>query len=399
MIFNQSFIVRGLLEGICFLFLAFSIMGCGNDNKKESELVPEVESPQFIDFDSTRAERVENYFKTRFSKKQFNGVFLFREGEKLISGAHGYLNFEQKLPLSDSTRFQLASLSKPFTATAFMRLVEQGIFDLDTDLRDYLPDFPYEGISPRLLLCHRSGLPNYMYLTDSLWLEVQVPDSIQGRARRELVGEVAGTKALTHEELYHQIILLKPPLYYPPDKVFSYCNTNYFLLAYLMEQKLEKPFFQILDSLVFREADMNMSFCYDGMRMDTLENSAIGYTARFQPYVDFYLNGVLGDKGMYSNVYDLLSFVMAIEDGLLGEKTKEEMFRKQTKTNKRRYSYGLGWRIKKYKRKKLIFHNGWWRGFRTYFMMYPSKNRTVIVLTNSTMGGFLSNDELMGLLD
>lgn len=399
MIFNQSFIVRGLLKWTCFMFIIVLMLACENDKKSRQEPVPKVEEPRFIQFDSARSGQIEDYFKRRFDKKQFNGVYLFREGDKLLTGAHGFLDFEQKVALSDSTRFQLASLSKPFTATAFMILAEQGTFELDADIRTYLPDFPYEGISPRLLLCHRSGLPNYMYLTDSLWLEAQVPDSIQGRERRELVGEVAGTMALSHDDLYNKILILKPPLYYQPDKVFSYCNTNYFLLAYLMERKLKKPFSEILDSLVFRPANMLKSFCYNGMQMDTLDNSAIGYTARFQPYVDFYLNGVLGDKGMYSNVFDLLNYVLKIEDGFLDPATKEEMFKKQTKTNKRRYSYGLGWRIKKYKRKKLIFHNGWWRGFRTYFMMYPSEDRTVIVLTNSTMGGFLSNNELMSLLD
>jgi CubicO group peptidase (beta-lactamase class C family) len=314
-------------------------------------------------------------------------------------GALGVLNKKLKQDLKIETRFQLASVSKPFTALAFLKLVEEEVFDLEKDIRTYLPDFPYENINPRLLLCHRSGLPNYMYLTDSLWLEAQVNDSLQGYKRSERVGEIAGSNALSHDELYKQVFLLSPSLYYTVNKKFSYCNSNFFLLAYLMEKKLQKPLELILDSLVFRPLGMNESFLYSGMKLDTIPNTAIGYTARYRSYSDFYLNGVLGDKGMFSSVDDMLSAAIGIENGFLKPDTYRWMIKKQTKTNKRGMFYGLGWRVKKYDGNKVIFHKGWWRGFKSYYILMPEEKKTIVVLTNSTMGGFLKADELLGLLD
>lgn len=375
-------------------------ISCDNNKSKP----PNIESPKnqktFAALDTSRSQRISTYFDSLYSLGKFNGSFLFRHDSGLVSGAFGFENYELKTELSDSTRFQLASVSKPFTAMAFMRLVENGVLDLDKDVRDYLPDFPYEGINCGMLLCHKSGLPNYMYLTDSMVLYAHVPDSLSPNEKMLLAGQRAGKEALSHELLYREVFLKKPALYALPNKRFSYCNTNYFLLAYIMEKRTSKNIKELMDSLVFEPLNMGQSFLYSGMKADTLVHTAIGYTARFRPYADFYLNGVLGDKGMYSNVHDLLIASLALEeDHFLSKSSKKMMFSKQAKTNKRGMHYGYGFRLKKYQKKQVIFHNGWWRGFRTYYLMIPEEKKTIIVLCNSTMGGFLNTEKLINLLD
>lgn len=396
---KSRLIIRQMTYGLLVLIAFAGMISSCNEPTNPKIDIQKKDTLQFEQFDSLKIAELEMFFDSLGSRKAFNGCYLFRKGMQLHQSCFGYANKSLDIQLQNEYRFQLASVSKPLTALCFLKLYEAGLFNLDEDIRTYLTDFPYEGISPAMLLSHTSGLPNYMYLTDSLWLEAQVPDSVTGYARSERIGEIAGSIAISHKELYQKIILEKPSPYYLPGKKFSYCNTNYFLLAYLIEQELGMPFEAICDSIVFQPMGIDDAFWYRGMELDSLVNSAIGYTAKYRPYVDFYLNGVIGDKGLFASTSSLLKLSMALEDGFLDQQTYNLMTKKHAKTNRRGMHYGFGWRIKKFQGEKVVFHNGWWRGFRSYFMMIPSRKITIVVLTNSTMGGFLKNDAMMALIN
>jgi len=100
----------------------------------------------------------------------FNGsILVAKNGEIVFEDYRGYADFRTKEPISASTPFHLASVSKTFTGTTVLKLWQQGRLSLDDTLQHFFPELPYHGITVRMLLCHRSGLPNYLYFFDSCW--------------------------------------------------------------------------------------------------------------------------------------------------------------------------------------------------------------------------------------
>jgi CubicO group peptidase (beta-lactamase class C family) len=142
--------------------------------------------------------QLDTFFRNLHKKHGFNGTVLIAQyGKVLYKGAFGYADLARKDTLTEATSFQLASVSKQFTAVAVMKLKEMGKLRYDDDVKKYLPDFPYEGVTVRQLLCHRSGLPNYMYFCDDYIKDRK--DVHQQRARDSTAGP-----AQTQSVLYAQ---------------------------------------------------------------------------------------------------------------------------------------------------------------------------------------------------
>ncbi len=135
----------------------------------------------FINPDSAiiaiKAEELDNKFKSLVKLTGFNGTVLYAEkGKVVFQKAYGYRNIRSKKEeLTTSDAFQLASVSKMFSAMAIMILKNDGKLDYDIDVRNYLPTFPYENITIRMLLTHRAGLPRYMSLAHDKWSNKKIP--------------------------------------------------------------------------------------------------------------------------------------------------------------------------------------------------------------------------------
>src|SRR5690606_9393214 len=139
--------------------------------------------------------------------------------------------------------FQLASVSKPFTAMAILRLVEAGKLSLDEPIKTYLPDLPYDGITLKMLLCHRGGLGNYTYFTEYL-----MKDS---------------TGILYNESIMKILQDTVPEVYFQPNVRFDYSNTGYALLALIIQRTTKMPFREWMSKHFFAEFDMFNAFIYD----------------------------------------------------------------------------------------------------------------------------------------
>ena len=307
--------------------------------------------------------------------QNLNGVVLYAEGEQVIyEKAFGWRNLvKPKDSLQINDQFQLASVSKMFTAEAIMLLYSRGMLDYDDDITKYLPEFPYPGITIRNLLNHRSGLSRYETLADEHWPDRGVPVSND---------DIIWLYAEFHPDPYNQ-----------PDVTFHYTNVNYALLASIIEKVTGQHFEDFMREQVFEPLGMSHSYIYSLRGVDRLKtyvdtdvqgHDMLRKGARRAQ--DDYLNGVLGDKGMYSTVGDLYRFHLALEYNLLlPDSIQSEAFVPGSPNWKKSENYGFGWRMNE-KHPGVLYHFGWWKGYRSFFIRDIEKRRTLIVLTNTDSG-------------
>lgn len=329
-----------------------------------------------------KAERINSFFTNRYKNGLFNGAVLFAEKGRIIyKNAFGYADFKNKDTLTIETPFQLASVSKPLTALAILMLKEKNYLSLEDSVQRFFPKFPYKGITVRMLLTHRSGLPNYMYFSDELWEDRKIP--------------ISNNDVLCLMETY------RPNIYYIPNYRYNYCNTNFSLLASIVEQVTKMPFKKFMDQYIFTPLEMNNTTIYNKRNKETIENAAIGYTRTRRRAEDTYLNGVTGDKGVYSTVDDLFKLDQALyNENLLDQETLKEAFTPHHPELYDHDNYGLGWRINtRPDCQRIIFHSGWWKGFRTHFIRIPDKQQTVIVLANTDASKYVNTRQLIELIE
>ena len=369
------------LTGFLLVLVVF-IFSCNNDKVDEVKSVPEILEKNipytFDSFDSSTIKKIDRFFNIKLSARVFNGNVLFYKAGKLYQNSYGVSNYIEKTPLNDSCVFQLASGSKPITAIAIMQLVEQGKLSLTDTITDIIDSFPYPGITIEMLLSHRSGLSNYMYITDSLWLNQEIP--------------------ICNDNMLDSFIVKHPDMYYPVNRKFNYSNTNYFLLAAIAEKVTGKEFGALVQENVFDPVGMSHTQIYSDMDMRSIPNLAIGSENRRWHIPDYYLNGITGDKGVYSTTEDMLKLHLALQDGtVLDYETSQNMYQPRSKFNYKNGSYGLGWRIVKERENmpRIIYHLGWWRGYRSYFIRIPEEDIAIILLSNLSRGKFLNKDVLL----
>ncbi|ASZ13062.1 beta-lactamase family protein [Chitinophaga pendula] len=304
------------------------------------------------------------FYNTRLLRSGFNGAILVaRKGVVIFEEYKGVENFKTKQPLTDSSSFQLASVSKTFTGMATLWLMEQQKLKLDDTIQQYFPDFPYMGITIRMLLNHRSGLPNYLYFCDSL-----VKDKKQ---------------FLTNEEIIRLMTAHKPPLAHQPGTHFQYCNTNYMLLAAIIEKVSGQPYATFMEQTFFAPLGMGNTFVYDPTRAPR-PHQTVSHKYNGQAEPDTNLDGVEGDKGIYSTVQDMLKWDQALYSGkLLKPETLKEAYTPYSNEKPGIRNYGLGWRLMIYPDStKIVYHNGWWRGNNTVFYRFIQDSSTLIILGN-----------------
>lgn len=373
---------RYLFKYFLLYWVIIFLGGCTNSSpKKQPQIaVPEVDAGMFTNMDSLviakKAEELDGKFKYLQRKTGFNGTVLYAEkGRIVFEKAYGYRDVRhRKDSMKINDAFQLASVSKMFTATAVMILHNQGKLDYDADIRNYLPGFPYEDVTCRWLMNQRSGLPRYMSLALDKWPNKKVP--------------------LNNDDMLNLFIKYHPDRYFAPNSGFHYCNTNYALLANIVEAISGMPFDEFMKKNVFEPLGMNDSFVYN-MHGDSVvplyvDKGVPGFYHRgwrWRRMENDYLNGVMGDKNVYSSVEDIYKFDRSLDNfTLLPDSILRDAFKPGSKTYwRRKNNYGFGWRIKD-GMDSTVFHFGWWKGFRTFYIRDMKHQKTLIVLTNKDKG-------------
>lgn len=184
---------------------------------------------------------LKKYFDTLAAHRLYDGnIALAENGHKVYSFCGGYANYFTAQRNTEQSRFNLASISKIFTSTAILQLRDKGKLKLDDEVQKYLPGFPFPGVTLRHLLTHTSGLPNL-----ELYEEVvkQYPDTV-----------------ITNEAVLPLLARWKKGLYFKPGDEFRYCNTNFNLLALMVEKVSGVDFPRYMEKNIFKPAGMRNSY-------------------------------------------------------------------------------------------------------------------------------------------
>ena len=378
------------IKAIVLLLISLSLANCKTEEPARNHMggqpVPPAVQPEEPEITTEKTEsseivaRLEDFF-TKKARYGFNGtVLMARNGEVIFSEAYGFSNMRTKDSLSLESAFQLASVSKPITAISVLKLYEEGLLDIEDTVQQYLPEFPYPGISIRMLLNHRSGLSNYMYFSDEYWPDWEVP--------------------ITNRDVLGLMAKHKPKPYYPPDRRYNYSNTNYALLALIVEEVSQMSFEAYVKLNIFLPLDMNSSLIYNKSVHPDNFNRVKGYNSGRREIGNTYLNGVVGDKGVYSSAIDLFKLDQALYNGsLLADSTLEMAFEPQHKDLRIWDNYGLGWRINaKDPDNKIVYHTGWWKGFHTYFIRELGARKTLIILSNTDRSSSMGVRDLLEMI-
>ncbi len=315
--------------------------------------------------------------KNRFG---FNGCLLVGWDNQIIyEGYRGYEDYADRDSISPHTRFQIGSVAKQFTAIAILQLYANGKLDLQDSISKYFPDLPYQGFTLHQLLVHRSGLSNYIYFIDKL-----VEDKQTTYTNNQVI------------ELWKKH---KPVPYYPPGRRFDYSNSGYMLLASIVEKVSGMSYPEYLKKYIFEPLNMDESFVYVMRKNDTLPNLAEGYKYRWRIVTEPYLNGTYGDKGIYATARDMFKWDQGLYSGkILPIDTLKLAFKPMGKPQHYKHNYGYGWRMFDYKGQKVLYHAGWWQGFKSLLIRVPKHKLTIIVLKNTKTGAMFGRRELLRMI-
>ena len=302
-------------------------------------------------------------------KQRFNGAILVAKGGvPVYEDFIGYADLNKHKPFDTTHRFQLASVSKQFTAVATLMLQQDGMLHMDSSLAKYIPKLPYEQVTIRHLLQHEAGFPSYMWLIARNWEEDTPPDN------RDIVNMLADNPV---------------KLQFTPGSRFRYSNTGYTLLAAVVEEVSGQTFDRFLKERIFEPLNMHQTFAYSAAR-DSLTSCMVrgfrNYGSHYSKVSENLMEGALGDKNIYSTPGDLLKWMTALNKGeLLNEELLKKAFTPSDKNPHKINRYGMGFRIQDNEyTEKMIYHNGSWSGFRTTLRSVPEKDLTIILLSNNS---------------
>lgn len=263
--------------------------------------------------------------------------------------------------MTPSTAFHVASTSKPITAIAILRMVQEKKLSLNDSLSKFFPDLAYPGITIEMLLNHRSGLPNYVYfISNSDWDK---------------------TKNVTNNDVLKLLYTAQPKRSYPAGTRFNYCNTNYVLLALIIEKISGEKFPAYMKKNIFDPLQMTNTFVFTSA--DSARATPSFYFNRSYYQNDF-LDETYGDKNVYTTARDLLKFDQALyTDQVISKALLDSAFTPYSFERKSIHNYGLGWHLLLLPNgKKVIYHFGRWHGFNAAFARLTDEKVTIIITGN-----------------
>lgn len=359
------------LKLICVL--SFVFLSCDKEGTNTKDKIDPKKLIQKIiaDRESIKLEKKKKKIEAIVAQKienGFNGNILIAQKDQIIfEKSSGFSNLEQQIPNASNSRFQLASLSKTFTSVAIMQLVEKGKLRLDLNVKDYYPSFPYEGITLRSLLSHRSGLPHYEYEFDLKTRQNKLYPSNQ-----DLMNWFETAKPT-------------PSIRNKPDHFFSYNNSNFAVLAALVEKVSGQSFAQYLHEYIFEPLEMTKTVLATELD-DSTRNAThtYGYEGSRRIQKDFYDN-ILGDKGIYSTTHDLLKWYQALKcEQILSKESLREIYtpRSFEYPGLRNYGYGFRLWLNDKQQTDYVYHTGWWKGYNSIMFFDLREDFVIIILSN-----------------
>lgn len=350
---------------------------------------------------------------------KLNGILLVAVRDTvLVEHAYGELRLTGEPPrrevpennrITETTLFDLASISKQFTAVSVLQLCAQGKIDLNDTITKYFPNLPYSGVTIKNLLTHTTGIPEYFKFKYTVY----------------------GSVAFVDNELLLRVLeKQKYAKTFQTGTKFEYVNTNYAILAALVAKVSGMPFEEYVHANLFKPAGMeNTRFFTEivgidakhGKRYANVDPKAVDVNVQPLPsdvpiarghrkvaVVAKYdrLNGVLGDKGVYSNAEDMLRWANALfmDYKILPKEWVDSASTRENQLNDGslpKSIYGFGFRIEESPTHgKLVYHGGLWNGFQNLFLYRPSDNAVIVFLSNLYNKAHAGrSDQMLNILD
>lgn len=318
--------------------------------------------------------KLDSLLKRIHKRHDFHGAVLVAKNKKIVyQNQIGTADFKKKTLLNKESVFQLASVSKQFTAAAIMLLQERNQLKLTDTVNSYFPNFPYKAVTIKTLLNHTGGLPNYFWIAEHKWQQKNAP---------------------TNNEMMKLLTTSNVRRFFKPGRNFDYSNTGYFVLASIVEKISGTSFSSFLKKNIFEPLQMNNSFVYSFENDSIRENQLDGYRLyrgwRHVKISSTVNDAIVGDKNVYTTAEDLFKWTQGLNSGnLLSKESLALMFTKGETIYGRKVPYGFGFRIDT-KEKNSIYHYGKWNGFSTGLTTYLEDDLVVIVLEHTSYNALKS---------
>jgi CubicO group peptidase (beta-lactamase class C family) len=316
-----------------------------------------------------QADQIDDYVRAEMKQRHIPAVSIaiIEKGKPPRFAGYGMANEEANLHTTPQTVYQLASVTKQFTATAIMLLADEGKLTLEDKVRKHLPNLPeaWDAVTVKQLLNHSSGIKSYTSLGN------MTQDNRRDVPPSEIIDRV---KAL--------------PLEFEPGARFSYNNTGYHLLGMLIEKISGKTYGEFLNERIFARLGMSSTRVNDSQAV--IPQRASGYMWRdgklqncffISPTVPYSAGAII------STVEDMAKWDAALRDGsILKKETLESMWQPTRLSSGKIEEYGYGWSTGKSGVGRVVGHGGGILGFSTQIDRYVDAGLTVVVLCNLESG-------------
>ena len=328
-----------------------------------------------------KARTIDAVFNEMVKQKQFNGILLVAlDTHKIYCNFHGYADYKTRQKLNLGSQYELASVSKQFTAVAVLQLYEQGKLQLTDSVCKYFPSFPYKDVTIHQLLCHRSGLPDYLEFAENYHKDK--------------------SKSFDNDSLMRMMQAHVPKILFPANEKFEYSNTGYAVLACLVEKISGQSFEDYLTRHIWQPAGMNHTFLYGRGQFDD-QGYTIGHRAGYKTYVRDFMSWVVGDKAVFSTADDMFLWNKYLYEGkILNDTTLELAYQPKNHDMAPDHNYGYGWRLAEDPHgNSIIYHGGLWNGNNNLFSRRLYDKACVIILSNEfnrSFGG--RGDQILNIL-
>lgn len=322
-------------------------------------------------FDEKKSSEIDAYVKREMEKRQIPGLALgiSYKGKIIKEEGYGLADIQHQVPVKTNTVFELASITKQFTAVAIMLLVQEGKIDLDGEVHNYLPDAPenWRGVTVRHLLTHTSGLP---FLGEGF-------TGFKTMEREKLL-EMFGVNFTA--EIAYEAAKADTLSFTPCDK-HVYSDVGFFLIGLIIQKVCGMPYREFMQQRIFDPVGMDETYILDQVKIHP--NEARGYTLKDGELVNIrriWAYEVPSHYGIFSSVGNLTKWDAVLNtEKILTNESKEEMFQPMVRNNGLPYPYGFGWSVWNRNSKKIIDHTGITG---TQITRFIKDSLSVVVLTN-----------------
>ena len=313
-------------------------------------------------------------------------ILVSKQGKIVFEGSYGFADHATKQPLTSSHAFQIASVSKQFTAYGIMLLKKKQLVHYDSVVKTYLPAFPYDGITIRHLMTHTSGLPDF-------WNDIRP--------------NLDTTKSNGNHEMLAYLVNKRLPLQSIPGTRYAYSDIGYDLLAMIIEKQSGENFEQFMKKEIFLPLKMNNTVAHMVTDFRRINHPRLATGHEFDPATKnfsaahlmkknnfvFYLGDFYGDGSVVSTAEDLHKWNNALRNcTLLPCKDQDESIQPFMQNgllprnrNSAEMRYGFGWIIDPFHSLgNTVWHSGGHPGYVSRFYRFMEKDITLIMLSNAT---------------